>query len=259
MQEKVYFKTTNNINLCGVLSNPTEDGNVDVPIVILCHGFATDKGGFTITALEKFLTGSGIATFKFDFFGHGESEGKFEDVTITQEKEDILEAVRFLSTLGYEKMALYGASSGGGAAIMAAEKLSDLFALVLKAPAVDHLELEVLDRKNEGIEKWKKDGFVDYERGSGQKFKLNYTFFEDLENNIGYEVAREILAPTLIVHGDNDEDVPVSQSIRLSQEIADCDLEILEGADHKFSDPEQFREMVKIISDFIIKKADQYI
>ncbi len=255
MNEKIFFENEKGLKLCGVLSNPTND--VDAPIVILCHGFATDKGGFTFVALEKALNENHISTLRFDFFGHGESDGKFEDITISQETEDIFSAIEYLKSLGYSSMGLVGSSSGGGAAIMAAAKLPDLFALALKAPAVDHVELEIAERGEKGIREWKKEGFVMYERGNGEKLKLNYSFFEDLKNNIGYDVAEKISMSTLIVHGDADCDVPISQSIKLSKMIKDCHLEIFSGADHKFTRPEDFKRMIEIISEFIIKKAKQ--
>ena len=253
MQKEIFFENENGLRLCGVLSNPTNDSAA--PIVVLCHGFVTDKGGLTFVALEKALNDENISTFRFDFFGHGESAGKFEDITITREKLDIFATIKFLKSSGFSKIALVGSSSGGGAAIMAAAEIPDLFALVLKAPAVDHLELEIAERGREGIARWKKDGSVIYERSNGEKFKLNYSFFEDLKNNIGFDVADKIAAPTLIVHGDADRDVPILQSIEAQKLIPDCRLEVFPGADHKFTKSEDFEMMIKMISEFIIKSA----
>ncbi|KKU55306.1 MAG: hypothetical protein UY41_C0008G0029, partial [Candidatus Moranbacteria bacterium GW2011_GWE1_49_15] len=200
MQEKVYFKTSNDVNLCGVLSNPTE--GTENPVVILCHGFSTSKDSFTNVTLENLLNKAGIATFRFDFFGHGESEGDFENITVLQGVEDILNAHRFLESLGYGTIGLVGSSYGGATAILAAVKLPDLFALALKCPVSDYEELEVETKGSLRIKKWKEEGFEEYESGDGRKLKLSYAFFEDLKSNNGLEVAREILAPTLIVHGD---------------------------------------------------------
>src|SRR6185369_10396244 len=96
------------------------------PIVVLCHGFATSKESFTNVDLEKNLNENNFSTLRFDFFGHGESEGKFEDITISQEVRDIFAAVKYLKSLGYGKIGLVGSSSGGGAGIMAAAQLPDL-------------------------------------------------------------------------------------------------------------------------------------
>ena len=58
MQEKVYFKTSSDINLCGILSNPTE--GTENPVVILCHGFSTSKDSFTNVTLENLLNKANI-------------------------------------------------------------------------------------------------------------------------------------------------------------------------------------------------------
>lgn len=252
MQKKIYFENENGLKLCGILSNPAED--VTKPIVILCHGFPSDKESNTGVALEKVLNEKNIATLRLDFFGSGESEGEFEDITISQWVADVLTAVKYLKSLGYVQIGLVGSSSGGGTAIMAATRLSDIFALALKAPAVDHVELEIAERGEEGIAKWKKEGFVEHAQWNGDKLKLNYTFFADLKNNIGYDVAEKISAPTLIVHGDVDTDVPIAQSIKVSTLIKNCHLEIFHGADHRFSKPEDFEKMIHTIVEFIVEK-----
>ncbi|MCK4786450.1 MAG: hypothetical protein KAV87_22015, partial [Desulfobacteraceae bacterium] len=82
MKEKIFFKDSKGNKLCGILSNPTSQK--EKPIIILCHGFSTSKEGRTYVRLEEILNSSGISTFRFDFFGHGESEGIFEEITTSE-------------------------------------------------------------------------------------------------------------------------------------------------------------------------------
>lgn len=254
MQEKIHFKSAKDINICGILSNPKE--NIENPIVILCHGFATDKESYTNSTLEMVLNGSGIATLRFDFFGHGESDGEFEKITLSQGVMDIVAAYEYLRSLGYEKIALVGSSFGGAAAILASVQLPDIFALALKCPVSDYEELEIERKGEAGLKEWRETGFEEYESDNGKSHRVNYSFYEDLKNNNGLDMASEILTPTLIVHGDADEDVPVSQSIRLSQKIEDCNLEIFPGADHRFSNEDDFKKMIQLIAEFIIRQSD---
>ena len=93
MQEKIHFSNSKGNKICGILSNPTSETNV--PVIILCHGFTTSKDGSTNTKLEKIFNNHKIATFRFDFFGHGESEGNFEDITISEAVDDILNAIKY--------------------------------------------------------------------------------------------------------------------------------------------------------------------
>ena len=81
MREKIFFENSKGNKLCGILSNPTNDKNKS--IIVLCHGFSTSKESSTYISLEQILNKNNISTFRFDFFGHGESEGKFENLTTT--------------------------------------------------------------------------------------------------------------------------------------------------------------------------------
>ena len=251
MEEKVYFKNSKGLKLCSILSNPTS--SKEKPIIILCHGFSTSKNSHTYVRLQEILNKYQISTFRFDFFGHGESEGKFEDITISEAVDDILNAIKFLKNQGYTKIGLVSSSFGGIASLMAASKTDDLFILALKSPVSNYEEKEYATKSKEELEEWRNRGFRYYVSGDGRKLKLNYTFFEDFKNNNGYEAAKKIKIPTLIVHGDNDESVPIEQSKKTASLIENCKSEIIEGADHRYSKPEDFEKMLDLISKFIIE------
>lgn len=251
MNEKVYFKNSNGLKLCGVLSNPADD--VSRPVMILCHGFTTGKHSTTYVKLEELLNEKNIATLRFDFFGHGESEGKFEDITISEAVDDILQAIEYLKGLGYSKIGLFGSSFGGAASIIAASKNKDLSLLALKSPVGDYLERELSRSSKEQLEEWKNKGYKDYFDSKGTKYRLNYTFFEDFANNLGYEAAKKITIPVLIIHGDADTSVPIEQSINLSKILSNGKLEIVKGANHHYSEPKHYQKHLDLVVDFIIK------
>jgi len=250
MEEKIYFNNSKNNKLCGILSNPTN--SKQKPIIVLCHGFKTSKDSNTYTKIQDIFNRDDISTFRFDFFGHGESEGKFEDITISEAVDDTLNAIKLLKKFGYTKIGLVGSSFGGLAALIAASKTKDLFVLALKSPVSDYQELELEKKSKKELNEWKQKGYNYYISGDGNKHKLNYTFFEDFKNNNGYEAAKKLKIPTLIVHGDKDESVPIKQSKKTAKIIKDCTLEIINGADHKYSNPKQFKLMLTLISKFII-------
>jgi len=133
---------------------------------------------------------------------------------------------------------------------MAASKTHDLFMLVLKSPVSDYEKVTI--KTDEELKGWKEKGHTYYESGKGEKLKLNYTFFEDFKNNDAYKAAKKIRIPTLIVHGDKDETVPLEQSKKTSGLIENCKLEIIEGSDHRYTNPEHFEKMIKLVSEFII-------
>lgn len=81
--------------------------------------------------------------------------------------------------------------------------------------------------------------------------RLNYVFYEDAIQNDGYE-AKNISIPTLIVHGDADDEVPTEQSIKLSKLLPNCKLSIVKGADHTYTNETHSEQMLNEIVDYIL-------
>jgi dipeptidyl aminopeptidase/acylaminoacyl peptidase len=253
MKEKIFFKNSQGNRLCGILSDPTSQK--EKPIIILCHGFSTSKEGRTYARLEEILNDKGISTFRFDFFGHGESDGKLEEITTLEAVDDIQNAIIYLKESGYNKIGLVGSSFGGMASIIKAGKTNELYVLALKSPVSDYLGLFHTRVDKEEIKKWKKKGAIDITGVEGESRKIGYAFYEEAEKIKAYEAAQKIKIPTLIVHGDKDETVPIEQSKKTASLIENCRLEIIEGGDHRYSKPEHFEKMLDLISDFIIEQS----
>lgn len=250
METKLFFKNSKGDRLCGILSDPT--GNKETPLIILCHGFHSHKNRLRYIQLSTSLCKKGISNFRFDFCGHGESEGNFSDITITEAVGDILQSIKFIKDLGYRKIGLFGSSFGGNAAMMAASKTTDIFILTLDSPVSNYEEREKILGLTQMVIKWKEKGYRIYE-DENHKYRLNYSLHEDYKNNDSYKIARNIKIPVLIMHGDNDTEVPVSQSIKISKLIPDCKLEIIKGGDHNNSKKEHRELLIKGITDFIVK------
>jgi len=253
METKIYFQNSKGDKLVGLLSNPS--GDIVRPIIILVHGLISNKNTKNFVKLAGILDKQNISTFRFDIYGHGESEGQFENITISEAVDDILNAIQFLKKQGYSKIGLLGSSFGGISSIMAASKSKSLFLLALKSSVSNYEEKEMITKTPQELDDWKKYGYRHYVTGEGKKLKLNYTFCEDFKNNDGYKAAPMIQIPTLIVHGDADEIVPVSQSIKTSSLIPNCKLVLVKGANHRYENEEHTEEMIKAISDFIINQC----
>jgi dipeptidyl aminopeptidase/acylaminoacyl peptidase len=251
MKDKFFFSNDNGFKLCGVLSSPT--GNTKIPIITLCHGLSTSKDGRTCSRLEAMLNRKGMSTFRFDFFGHGESEGKFEDITLSEAVNDVHKAIHVLKDSGYSKISLMGSSFGGFASLIAASQLPELILLALKSPVSDYLGLLTARDQDIDIPRWKQKGFISVIGGNGQNLKLNYPFYEDAETIKSYEAIKKIKIPTLIVHGDKDKTVPLEQSIKCARLLENCRLEVIEGADHTYTQPRHFEKMLSLIVDFTEK------
>lgn len=253
METKLFFPNSKGNKLCAILSDPTEDKTK--PIIIMMHGFASNKDTAKNLEFQKLFNQAGIATFRVDFFGHGESEGAFEDITVSEGVDDILQAIAYLKEQGYTKIGLTGSSFGGICSMVAASETHDLFVLGLICP-VSNLEEIERNRKSEiSIDAWQKTGYRYFEKHTGEKLQLKYAYFEDAVKNLGYDAAPKITVPTIIVHGDADTNVPIEQSQKTSKLIPDCKLVVIPGADHRFTEEKHFDQLIKAISEFVIEKA----
>jgi len=233
--------------LCGIITIPSGWRGAGV---VLCHGFNSHKDATTYRTVAERLVQQGIAALRFDFFGHGESGGAFEDITISEAKENTLSAIQYLQAKGCTRIGLFGGSFGGWASLLAAAEVSALSVLALKSPVSDYWEKEQLTA--EEIKQWKHEGFRWRPKRDGRSQKLKYGFYEDALLHSAYRVAGAITAPALIVHGDADESVPLVQSKTTAGLIPNCRLEVVPGADHGYSKPEDFVHMVSLVAEFLV-------
>ncbi|MFH1133004.1 MAG: alpha/beta hydrolase [Nanoarchaeota archaeon] len=230
MAEKLFFGNGAGIRLCGILSSK----DATRPIVIQCHGFSSSKDSKTYPPLELALGKEGIASFRFDFFGHGESQGKFEDITITEGVRDLEAAISFVKGLGFNKIGLFGSSFGGMIVLLIAAKHPEVRAVVAKCPVSDYIGKIVAKYSDAEMKAWEKTGYIIYTNSNGREFPLKKTFLTDSKRHSVYTVAKRIRAPTLIIHGDADVTVPPAQSQKTASLIPHCTLDIIQGVGHDF-------------------------
>lgn len=212
-------------------------------VVLLCHGFLSSKESATNRALSQRLPVAGIATLRFDFFGHGESRGAFQELTLTHCLRQTHAALSWLKTEGYLRIGLIGGSFGGLVALHVAAQCKGLSAVGLKCPVFDYPPLWRERLGEVGVRQWQEEGLISFVGTSG-KSRLGYGFYESLLRYDSAQAAASIQAPTLIVHGDADEHVPVVQSQNLFAQIqSEKERVILSGANHDFSEPLHFAQM----------------
>jgi len=263
----------------GVLAEP--DRPTD-RLVVLCHGFLSNKNSTTNKVLTAQLVEQDIATLRFDFFGQGESQGPFERITVSIALAQALAALDLAASKGHRRIGLIGSSFGGLVAILAAAQWSHppapgaiaptrpepakpgscpegrapsraLACLGLKCPVPDFEEMLRLEFGPEGIAEWKRTGTIPDVTGRHDRVKLHFAFCEDCARHKGYEAASAVAAPTVIVQGDQDEYVPLHQSQRLMESLTtEKALHVLPGADHGFSKGDDFRRMTTLLIDWMV-------
>src|SRR2546430_13089109 len=117
LEQALRFTDPSGHQISGILATPA--GGTD-RLAVLCHGFLSNKNSATNGALTGMLLPQGIATLRFDFFGHGDSEGPFEKLTVGIAVQQTLAALGLADSHGYRNIGLVGSSFGGLVAILAA-------------------------------------------------------------------------------------------------------------------------------------------
>ncbi|MBX3344492.1 MAG: alpha/beta fold hydrolase [Nitrospira sp.] len=262
MEEPVTLQDKAGARLSAVLATPTSPTD---SIAVLCHGFLSHKNSSSNQALATLLMERGIATCRFDCYGHGDSDGPFATLTTTIGVAQTVHVLQYVASRGYQRLALIGSSFGGLLSILAAAEWTQahtaqpatvppLACLALKCPVVDFGEELRLELGEQGLQEWKRTDSIPDLHGGPTRVPLNYAFYEDCLRQIAYDPARRITAPTLIVQGDQDEYVPLHQSRRLFDALAGPKhLEILRGADHRFTKPSDFQHMLTLLTDWTVR------
>ena len=250
MEETLTFHDRHGHNIAAILSTPDRP---TTGLAVLCHGFLSGKNSITNKTLTRLLSPHGIATFCFDFFGQGDSQGPFEDLTTSLAVEQAAAAIDLMTAKGYSRIGLVGSSFGGLVAILTTALRPDIACLALKCPVVDFAEELRLEFGLAELVRWQATNSIPNIMGGPNRIRLKYQFYEDCLQQIAYEPAKRITAPTLIVQGEQDECVPLHQSRRLHDSLGGVKrLDLLPDADHQFTRREDFHQMTTSIGDWLV-------
>lgn len=196
-------------------------------IVLLGHGVTGNKDRPFIVALAEGLAAAGFPTLRFTFSGNGESEGKFIDSTISKEVEDLRAVLDVLE--GY-MICYVGHSMGGAVGVLSASEDNRIKLLVSLAGMV-HTKAFAQREFGDVIPN---EGFMWDEPDC----PLSQAYMDDLTQiDTVVDRAPQITVRWLLVHGDEDDVVPIEDSHDILTRVGEgAQLITLEGANHVFSD-----------------------
>ena len=241
--------------LAALIQKPELKAGEQCPMVIFCHGFSGTKDGPMFELICDTLQAHGIASIRFDFNGHGQSEGEFKDMTVPNEIEDAKKVVEYVSSLPYVNgLAIAGHSQGGVVAAMTAGELSEALgkpafkAVALMAPAAvlreDAIKGNTMGKMYDPFDPGE---YIELFGG----LKLGGNYIRTAFTLPIYETAAKYQGPAIIVHGNGDRVVPYTYGERFHQIWPGSEYYMQEYFDHGFS--QNIYRSTDLVAQFLIK------
>ncbi|MCG8441135.1 MAG: alpha/beta hydrolase [Caulobacterales bacterium] len=225
-------------------------GAVPGPTVVWCGGFRSDMEGGKAIHLHAWAKAAGRAYVRFDYAGHGSSDGAFEDGTIGAWRDDAL-AVIDAATQG--PLLLVGSSMGGWIALLIAlARPERVVGLTLIAPAPDFTERLMWPAFTEAEQSQLRE--------SGRVIRPSpYDPAGDVVTMRLIEEGRAHLLldrppiplsiPVRILQGVEDDAVPWRLALELTEALAGADVEVtlVKSGDHRLSEPADLERLTRTV------------
>ncbi len=222
--------------------------------VLFLHGFKSDLEGDKPKTLFKFCKKNKIGFLALEYSGHGKSYGKFENGTISSWTEDAKKIIK--KKIHNKKLIVVGSSMGGWIGLNLFKSLKkNILAFVGIAPAPEFLDRLIWKKFSNKIkEQLVKDKFHIFNHG-GYEYNISYNLIKDGRKNkiFNKNFNNEIFLT--ILHGQNDDVVPVSISKKILKIFtkAKKKLIIIKRGDHSLSNKKNLKRITNEIN-FILKK-----
>jgi pimeloyl-ACP methyl ester carboxylesterase len=228
----------------------------DAPTVFWLGGFRSDMRSTKAEALDLWAKRTGRAFVRFDYSGHGESGGRFEDGTISGWLEDTLAV---LETFATGSFVLVGSSMGGWLALLAARELRrrdharSPAGLVLIAPAVDFTERLMWQQFPPEAQRaiLEQGLYLRLSLYSPDPYPITRALIEDGRRHLLLDGAIVTGCPIHILQGMQDPDVPWRHALELVEHLPgdSVSLTLINDGDHRLSRDEDLERLIAAIED----------
>lgn len=228
------------------------------PGVLFCTGFKSDMQGGKALALEGFCREQGRSFTRFDYFGHGESSGDFEDGTIGRWADD---ARAILDQVTRGPQLVVGSSMGGWVMLLLALKRPERIAALLGIAAAPDFteEMRRSELSKEQLRDLELKGYCEIPNcyDDQQPYQIRKTLLDEARNHLLLDREIGIDVPVRLIQGMCDEDVPWKHALQISDRLHSNDVEIqfVKNGNHRLSEPEDIRRMLSTLSDLLDRNA----
>lgn len=222
------------------------------PMVVFLGGFMSDMEGTKATYLEQWAKSRGQAFLRFDYFGHGQSDGAFSDGTIGQWLTD---ALAIISEKQNGAVVLVGSSMGGWISLRLAQRHNlPIKAIIGIAAAPDFTEDSMwAEMDNRQRDELQSNGIVYLPSDYGEPYPITRNLIEDGRNHLVLRSPLDLPFPVRLLHGSADKDVSTARPMAI-MDHAKCDdlhVHFVKGADHSFSSPRDLELITQTIESIV--------
>ena len=204
-------------------------------VVLSVHGFAGSTEDAIQTSIAEEMEIFSSAIVRFDFPGHGSSPMTDAFFTLENCKQSLLAAAEYARQQypQVENLCIFATGFGAYMVLICLEELMKLpgnIRLVVQTPSV-LMHQTLLSMKNISQPTFQAMGEITFSRR--RPLTVKYSFYEDLLENPAL-TAHPL--PTLILHGEFDDYIPMEHILNLRRLNEDAKLVIIPGATHRFQE-----------------------
>ncbi len=228
-----------------------KEGNVENPIIVFCGGYRSDMQGTKAIFLEEYAQKNAYGYIRFDYMGHGQSEGVFEEGTISSWTKDTMSIIKEL--VGNRKIILVGSSMGGWIGLLCAIELKDQLVGFVGIAAAPDFTRDMMDQFSDEMKAVLQDrGRVDIPNEySDEPYIVTKNLIEDGEKNSLLDSEIEINCSVVLLQSKLDTSVPWQKALKIEEHLTSDNVKVvlLEDGNHSLSREQDLELLAKSISE----------
>lgn len=223
------------------------EGSKTLPTLVFLGGYRSDMTGTKAAFLDNLCADKGYSLLRFDYTGHGASDGDFRDGSIGDWTQDALAVIT--ATIKGD-MILIGSSMGGWISLLIAKILGNRIKAFIGIAAAPDFTDWVWNQEMTVAQQnlCKQQGHITTPDGDTLTLKL----FEDGAQHLIFDKPLNLPFPVTLLHGKLDEVVPYKVAQKLATYITSepAELILIEDGDHRLARDEDLELLTKIIKRF---------
>ncbi len=251
MEKYIEVEIKNGEKIRGVFHIPEKR---PFPAVIMAHGFTGNRmeKHFIFVKTARKLCENNIGCLRFDFYGSGESDGNFENMTFSSECRDLKLVYNYICNypdVDKNNIFLLGLSMGGAVVSVTAGELDFVKGIILWNPACNMKEILLREEYKPVFDFVKQTGFADI-----GGLKISKEFIDEIMSIDILALSKNYKGNVLLIVGEEDTTVPPEYSLKYKEIFPDAEVKIIKEADHTFNNLAHENEVIETTLKWIFNQ-----